>query len=58
MSKRWKIYCAEPGDEGWKYVWSDTTPTECPNNPNHPTNSIRQDKKEVPLYKFQPHTRN
>jgi len=59
MSKRWRIYCTEPGDKGYKYVWSETAPTECPNDSGHSVNpnSINQDMKEVPLYKFQPHTR-
>ena len=59
MSKRWRVYCTEPGHEGWRYVWTNTAPTECPGDPGYSINvdSIKQDMKEVPLYKIRPHTR-
>ena len=59
MSKRWRIYCTEPGDEGFKYIWSDTAPTECPNNATHSvnSNSVKQDMKEVSLLKISPSVR-
>ena len=47
MSYKWRIYCTEPGDEGWQYVWSDTEPTECPNNPAHSININSISKKMV-----------
>jgi hypothetical protein len=56
MSKRWRVYCTEGGDEGWKYIWSDTTPTGCPNDNGHTYNveSIKQFAKEVPLLRCIP----
>lgn len=59
MSKRWRIYCTEPEDEGFKYVWSDTAPTECPNDSGHSynSNSISQIGREAPLLRLVPHTR-
>ena len=59
MSKRWRVYCTEPGDVGFQYVWSDTKPTECPNDSGHSynPNSISQIMKESPLFRFHPHTR-
>lgn len=38
MSTKWRIYCREAGDEGFKYVWSDTAPTTCPNDSDHDVN--------------------
>ena len=38
MSIQWRIYCTEVGDEGFHTVWSDTTPTTCPNNVAHSIN--------------------
>lgn len=35
MSKLYRIYCTETGDEGYKTVWSNERPTTCPNNSNH-----------------------
>jgi hypothetical protein len=59
MSKRWRVYCEEPGDEGWQYIWSDTAPTGCPNDAGHSynANSIKQIGREVPLLRLTPHTR-
>lgn len=58
MSKKWRIYCTEPGDEGYKYTWSDTVPTECPNDPGHSfnTDSIVVIGRELPLIRIFPHT--
>ncbi len=39
MSTKWRIYCTEPGDEGWQTAWSDTAITTCPNNAVHSVNS-------------------
>jgi len=38
MSIKWRIYCTEPGYEGWKTAWSDTAITTCPNNVAHSVN--------------------
>jgi hypothetical protein len=38
MSTKWRIYCTEPGDEGWQTAWSDTVITTCPNNVSHSVN--------------------
>ncbi len=58
MSKKWRIYCTEPGDEGWQYVWADTVPTECPNDPGHSFNvdGIALVGREIPLIRIFPHT--
>ena len=58
MSKRWRIYCTEPGDEGWQYVWSDTVITECPNDSGHSvnTNITTLVGEEKPLIRILPHT--
>lgn len=39
MSTKYRIYCTEPGDEGFQYIWTDTPPTTCPNNAAHSVNS-------------------
>ena len=58
MSKKWRIYCNEPGYEGYKYTWSDTIPIECPKNPGHSidTKGIVIVGKEKPLIRIFPHT--
>jgi len=38
MTTKWRIYCTQPGDEGWHSIWSDTAPTTCPNDPAHSVN--------------------
>ncbi len=59
MSKKWRVYCTEPGDEGWQYVWADTVPTGCPNDPSHSfdIDSIVLLGRENPLIRISPHTR-
>lgn len=54
MSIRWKIYCTESGDEGWKSVWSDTEPTTCPNDEAHSINvdSVVMDTREVEVIRL------
>lgn len=49
MSTKWRIYCKEPGFEGFQTVWSDTPPTLCPEDPAHAVNpnSISEVAKEV-----------
>ena len=37
MSTKWRIYCTT--EIGWVEIWSDTPPTECPNNAGHTVNS-------------------
>lgn len=56
MATKWKIYCTEPGDEGWHYIWSDTAPTACPNNPAHSVNinSVVEVAVEVEQYRINP----
>ncbi len=39
MSTKWRIYCTEPGDEGWQTAWSDAAITTCPNNASHSVNA-------------------
>ena len=39
MTTKYRIFCTEPGDIGWKEVWSSTPPIECPNNNLHTINS-------------------
>lgn len=39
MATKYRIYCTEIGDEGWQELWSDTVPTECPNNALHTINA-------------------
>lgn len=39
MSIQWRIYCTEPGDEGWKTTWSDSEISVCPNDAGHAVNS-------------------
>lgn len=36
---KWRVYCTEAGDTGWKTVWSASEPTECPNDPSHTINT-------------------
>ena len=35
---KWRIYCQEPGDEGWQTVWWNMQPTNCPNSNDHAVN--------------------
>ena len=53
MSTKYRVYCTEPGDEGFQYVWSDTVPTECPNDAGHSINvaSIIAVSILVPTYR-------
>lgn len=48
-TKKWRIYCKEPGDEGWQYVWWDMEPTNCPNSNDHDVNkfSVKQIAQET-----------
>ncbi len=58
MSKKWRVYCTEPGDEGYKYVWSDTVITECPNDSGHSVNTdiTTLVGSEKPLIRISPYT--
>lgn len=47
MSIRWRIYCQESGDIGWKYEWSEDPITECPNNATHSVNANSVQKVSV-----------
>lgn len=58
MSKKYRIYCTEPGDEGFQFVWGETAPTECPNNALHSVNpnSINIIAREIPAIVVIPKT--
>jgi len=59
MSKKWRVHCTEPGDEGWKYIWADSVPTGCPDDSGHSFNSdsIALVGRERALLRIAPHTR-
>lgn len=38
MSTQYRVYCVPEGR--FVYTWSDTKPTECPNNSNHPIRAV------------------
>ena len=38
MSNKYRIYCTDEVDEGFKTVWVDTPPTTCPNDAGHSVN--------------------
>ena len=58
MSILWRIYCTEPGDEGFQYAFSDTAITECPNNSLHSVNanSVSEFKRKKAKYQIPIHT--
>ena len=55
MTTKYRIYCTESGDVGWKYVWANSPPTECPNNVAHTVNSgsISEVSKETIFFRVQ-----
>lgn len=52
MTTKYRIFCTEPGDEGWQYTWSDTPLTTCPNNVAHSVNSNSVQQVAVELESF------
>lgn len=38
MSKKYIIYCTDEVDKGFKVVWGDNPPSECPNDAGHSVN--------------------
>jgi hypothetical protein len=56
MSTKYRIFCTEPGDEGWQYSWADTPLTTCPNNVAHSvnSNSVQQIAMEVESFRITP----
>jgi hypothetical protein len=54
MSTKWRIYCADESEEGWKYIWSDTTPTECPNSSTHQIRGVNSVGIEIPVVRVIP----
>src|SRR3972149_505081 len=49
MSKRWNIYCLD--EAGWQFVWSETIPTTCPNNPAHSVD-LTQERRVIAIEKL------
>ena len=56
MTTKYRIFCTEPGDEGWQYAWSDTPLTTCPNDVTHSvnSNSIQQVAIETESFRITP----
>ncbi len=56
MSTKWKIYCTEPGDTGWKFAWSDVAISTCPNEAGHSvnSNSVNAAAREVEQFRIEP----
>ena len=51
MSSLWKIFCI--GEQGFQYTWSNTAPTECPNNSGHsinPDSIVKIDEEKLQVY--------
>lgn len=56
MSIKWKIYCTEPGDVGWKFAWSDVALSTCPTDELHTvnSNSVNAVTREVEQFRIEP----
>ena len=56
MSTKWRIYCTEPGDEGWHTAWSDMAITTCPSNVAHSvnSNSVTEIAREKEAFRITP----
>lgn len=54
MSTKWLVYCMDNEDRGWHSVWSNETPTTCPNNVLHEinTSSPRMVSKETEVLRI------
>ena len=39
MTSLWRIYCLEPGDEGWHSAWANSAISTCPVNAAHAVNA-------------------